>query len=199
MSTSACPKCLQPKPVDRDMCRLCAAIEQGLIKGLAEREAERMRQDLNNTAELTYEEAGLFDTLVEGFEFVLADTPFYRGTTYDGPPIDPRTLLPDYVPNTPGTPTFADGTPVPAGYGSANIGEVRGAIDAERQRKALEANAAWMAVEEQALAAHHERQARQSNSLRRDVLTAAILGGLAGFAIGFGLLALILILTGGLA
>lgn len=189
MPSFECPKCGQPRPAHQSLCRLCQAIERGLIKGLAERDAARLRRELNNTDELTYEEAGTFDEMVEGFVFELEDTPFYRGTTYEGPPIDPQTLLPTYVPNTEPTPV-----PAPAGLGQGTIGQMRGAIDAERQRAVLAASEEWRKLEEQAIDLHH---ARQSRATRHDILTAAILGAIGGLAVGVGLAFLIILLVTG--
>lgn len=77
---------------------------------------------------------------------------------------------------------FLDGTPVPTGYGQANLEEVKAALAAGRPQ-IIDSHNAWLELgEEMADAAH-----KAESMARKAVYTAAILAGTAGTALGFGL------------
>ncbi len=192
MSTNTCPKCLAPRQADRPLCKSCSLIEQGLIKGLAEEQAAATQAFLNNTDELTYAEAGAFEEIARQYgAYVLPETA--NNSRVRPGPKDPRKNPPKFrlIQNEADIPQH---TEVPAGFGTGNVTEIRGAIDAEKQRKVLQAHEAWMSMEEKALDQHHRRQSQA----RHVVLLAATLAGLGGFALGAGIMSVIFFLiTGG--
>ncbi len=191
MSTYACPKCLSPRPEFRPLCKTCSLIEEAQVRRLAEEQAAATLAFFSNTDELTYNEAAEFEALTTGKHFgkwELEDT----GDLLKPPAGDKRTIL-----------RKKKEPPVGGGLGLADPDDAREAIAKARSvapepspQSIIDANNAWMEVEEKALAEHKARSAVPSV---REMLMHMAPALAAGFAFGVGFCILLtLFLTGGL-
>ncbi len=189
MSTHSCPRCLSPRPEFRPLCKTCALIEEGLIRQAAQEQAAATLAFFSNTAELTYDEAGEFDALTAGKHYGSWELEDTAGLL---PQPDKKSILRRKKPEEP-KPV------VGGGLGLADpdearraIAEARSGVPAFDPNKIMEANNAWMEMEEKALAEH---KARSILPVAPDKwLYAAFFT--AGTALGVGILIIILSITG---
>ncbi len=191
MSSFSCPKCLSPRPEFRPLCKTCTLIEEAQIRQLAEEQAAATLAFFSNTDELTYDEAAEFETLTAGKHFgkwELEDT----SDLLKPPAGDKKTLL-----------RRKKEPPLGGGLGLSEPDEAPEAIAKARsgalepeQQSVMDAHAAWMEMEEKALAEHKTRSAVPSI---REMLMHMAPALAAGFAFGVGFCILLtLFLTGGL-